>query len=130
MTNMLGILSALGLTGFFLLYLTSDIFHIVRMVMLIVWAAALALGFLQARAQMAPWWQGVAAVFFEMALAFLVRAAVNLTMQRYLGWLEQQFPGLLVYPMIDWFLRILAITLLVLAIVRPLVQFIRARGAS
>jgi hypothetical protein len=98
--------------------------------MLIVWAAALALGFLQARAQTIPGWQGVAAVFFEMALAFLVGAAVNLTMQRYLAWLEQQFPGMPVYPMIDLFLRILAITLLVLAIVRPLVQFFRARGAS
>jgi hypothetical protein len=65
-----------------------------------------------------------------MALAFLIGAGVNLTMQRYLGRLEQQFPGIPVYPMIDSFLQILAITLLVLAIVRPLVQFIRARGAS
>lgn len=129
-TTVLGVLSALGLTGFFLLYLTSDIFHIVRIAMVIIWAVALAVGSLQAGALKAPWWKGVAAVFFEMALAFLIGAAVNLTMQRYLGWLEQQFPGIPVYPMIDWFLRALALTLLVLAMIRPLVRLSRLRSLS
>ena len=129
-TVVLGVLSAVGLTGFFLLYLTSDIFHIVRIVMVILWAIALALGYLQARALAAPWWKGVTGLFFEMALAFLIGAAVNLTMQRYLGWLEQQFPGIPVYPMIDWFLRALALILLVLAIIRPLVRLFRLRSLS
>lgn len=122
-TLVAGALSALGLTGFCLLFLNSDIANMMLMVLAILWGLALLLGGLQAAALQVAWWKGVLGVFFEMAAAFLAGAAVNLTLQRYIPWLEQQFPGIDVYAVINGFLWTLVITLLVLAVVRSLVRW-------
>ena len=126
-TAIAGALSAVGLTSSFVLLLSSDIANMIRIVLIILWLVALGLGYLQARSLPAPWWKGIAAVFLEGGLAFLLGAAVNLTLQRYIGWLDQQFPGIDVYAIIDAFLRALLITFLVLAVVRPLVRLYRPR---
>ena len=121
LTVILGALSALGLTWFCLLFLNSDIARQMLIVLAILWGLALGIGSLQARSLPAPWWKGVLAVFFEMVLAFVTGAAVNLTLQRYISWLEQSFPGIDVYAIINAFLWTLIVTLLVLAVVRLLV---------
>ena len=74
----LGVISALGLTGFFLLFLNSDIANMVLGAMAVLYAIVFALGYIQARWLRLPWWKGVAALFFETALAFATGAAVNL----------------------------------------------------
>jgi hypothetical protein len=130
LTLIAGALSALGLTGFCLLFLTSDIRNMMLVVLVVLWVAALLLGGLQALTLRIPWWKGAAGVFFEMALAFLAGAAVNLTLQRYISWFNEQFPRMDVYALINSFLWTLIITLLVLAIVRPLAIFYRRPGNS
>jgi hypothetical protein len=120
LTVIAGALSALGLTSFFLLYLTSDIAGVVLIVMIVLWAMVLGIGSLQARALHIPWWKGVLALFFEVGLAFLAGAAVNLSLQKYISWLDQHFPGIDVYALINSFLWGLTIPLLVLAVIRPL----------
>ncbi|HSK66400.1 MAG TPA: hypothetical protein VK888_05690 [Anaerolineales bacterium] len=127
LTVVAGVLSALGLTGFFLLFLNSDIANMMLIVLVIFWAVALALGYLQARLLAIPWWKGVMGVFFEMAVAFLIGAAVNLTLQRYIEWFNEQFPGMDVYAVINSFLWVMIITLLVLAVLRPLFLLNKAR---
>lgn len=62
---------AIALTGFCLLFLTSDIRSAMLVVLGIFWAVALLLGLLHAHALQEPWWRGIAGVFFGMALAFL-----------------------------------------------------------
>lgn len=126
-TVIAGALSALGLTGFFLLFLNSDIANIVLWAMAILYAVVLAIGFLQARSLEIAWWKGVLALFFETALAFLVGAAVNLTLQRYIGWFNDRFPGTDVYALINAFLWTMIITLLVLAVIRPLMPVRKMR---
>ena len=118
-TLVAGVISAAGLTGFFLLFLNSDIRNFVLTAMLILYAVLISLGLLQARALDIPWWKGVAAVFFEAALAFVSGAAVNLTLQRYIPWFAQHFPGLDVYAVINACLWTMIITLLALAVLRP-----------
>jgi hypothetical protein len=130
LTVVAGALSALGLTGFFLLYLTSDIANLMITVLIILWVIMLALGFLQAASLRILWWQGVLAVFFEMALAFLTGAAVNLTLQKYIPWFDQHFPGVDVYAVINAFLWGLAIPLLILAVIRPLIRWNIFRAGS
>ena len=93
----------------------------IRIVLAIFWGMALLLGVLQARALEIPWWRGTLGVFFEMALAFLTGAAVNLTLQNYIEWFNENFPGVDVYALINSFLWTMIITLLVLAVVRPLI---------
>lgn len=122
LTVIAGVLSALGLTGFCLLFLNSDIANMMLIVLVIFWAIALILGYLQARSLAIPWWKGMLAVFFEMGLTFLAGAAVNLTLQNYIPWLEQRFPGIDVYVVINSFLWSMIVTLLVLAVVRPLIR--------
>ena len=123
-----GVLGALGLTGFCLLFLNSDIANMVLTALVILWIVALLLGILQASARKIPWWRGALEVFFEMALAFLAGAAVNLGLQSLIGWFNQNFPGVDVYAVINAFLWTMIITLLVLAIVRPLLMLQRARN--
>jgi hypothetical protein len=118
----LGVVSAVGLTGFFLLFLNSDIANMVLGAMAILYALVFAIGVLQARWLRAPGWKGVAALFFETALAFLTGAAVNLTMQRYIPWFNENFPGIDVYALINAFLWTMIIALLLLAVVRPLIR--------
>jgi hypothetical protein len=127
LTTILGILGAVGLTWFCLLFFNSDIANMVRIVLVIFWALALLLGALQALALQTPWWRGVLGVFFEMGLTFLLGAVVNLTLQRYIEWLNERFPGVDVYAVINAFLWTMIITLLVLAVVRPLVLLRQAR---
>lgn len=120
LTTALGILGALGLTGFCLLFLNSDIAVQILIVLRIVWITALVLGSLQAYALGSAWWKGISAVFFEMALAFLIGSAVNLALQRAIPWWDDRFPGIDVYAVINAFLWSLIVSLLVLAVVRPL----------
>jgi hypothetical protein len=126
LTVVAGMLSAVGLTGFCLLFLNSDIRNMMLIVLMIFWAVALGIGLFQARSLAIPWWKGTLSVFFEMALSFLIGAAVNLTLQRYIPWLEQQFPGIDVYAIINSFLWSMIIILLVLAVVRPLLRWNKA----
>ena len=128
LTLALGALGALGLTGFCLLFLNSDIRNIMLMVLGILWAVALLLGALQASAWNAPWWKGVLGVFFEMALAFLAGAAVNLGLQSLIEWFDQNFPGTDVYAVINSFLWVLILALLALAVLRPLLLPGKVRG--
>ncbi|HSL43108.1 MAG TPA: hypothetical protein VK897_06730 [Anaerolineales bacterium] len=122
-TVVAGALSALGLTGFCLLFLNSDIRNMMLIVLVIFWTVALLIGGLQSMSLQISWWKGVLSVFFEMGIAFLAGAAVNLTLQRYISWLDEQFPGIDVYAIINAFLRVLVITLLVLAVARPLIRW-------
>ncbi len=122
-----GVLGALGLTGFCLLFLDSDIANMVLAALVILWIVALLLGILQAFARKIPWWRGALEVFFEMALAFLAGAAVNLGLQSLIGWFHQNFPGVDVYAVINAFLWTMIVALLVLAVVRPLLMLQRAR---
>ena len=122
-----GVLGALGLTGFCLLFLDSDIANMVLAALVILWIVALLLGILQAFARKIPWWRGALEVFFEMALAFLAGAAVNLGLQSLIEWFNQNFPGVDVYAVINAFLWTMTITLLVLAVVRPLLLLQRIR---
>ena len=115
-----GVLGALVLTGFCLLFLNSDIANMVLTALLILWILALLLGTLQAFALMIPWWRGVLGVFFEMALAFLAGAAVNLGLQSLIEWFQRNFPGVDVYAVINSFLWSMIMILLVLGLVRPL----------
>ena len=126
-TLIAGALSALGLTGFCLLFLNSDIANMVLIALVILWIVALLLGVLQAFARKVAWWQGVLGVFFEMALAFLAGAAVNLGLQSLIEWFGQNFPSVDVYAVINAFLWIMIVVLLVLAIIRPLLMLQRAR---
>ena len=123
----LGVISALGLTGFLLLFLNSDIRNMVLGAMAVLYALVFALGVLQARSLHVPWWKGVAALFLEAALAFLAGAAVNLTLQRYIAWFNENYPGIDVYALINAFLWTMISALLLLAVVRPLV---RGRGGQ
>lgn len=125
-----GALSALGLTGFFLLFLNSDIRNLVLTAMAILYAVVFAIGVLQARSLGIPWWKGILALFFETALTFLTGAAFNLTLQRYIQWLNEQFPGIDVYAVINAFLWTLISTLLLLAVLRPLVLPRQASGGK
>jgi hypothetical protein len=127
LTVVAGILSALGLTIFCLLFLNSDIASMMLIVLVIFWLVALALGYWQARSLAVAWWKGVMGVFFEMAVTFLIGAFVNLTLQRYIEWLNEQFPGMDVYAIINSFLWVMIITLLVLAVLRPLLLLKKAR---
>jgi hypothetical protein len=61
----------------------------------------------------------VLGVFFEMAATCLVSAAVNLTLQSYIPWFNDHFPGVDVYALINAFLWTMIIILLVLAVTRP-----------
>jgi hypothetical protein len=115
-----GALGALGLTGFCLLFLSSDIANMALTALAILWIVAILLGVLQAVALKIPWWRGVLGVFFEMALAFLAGAAVNLGLQNLIAWFRQNFPGVDVYAVINSFLWTMIIALLVLALARPL----------
>jgi hypothetical protein len=115
-----GALSTIGVTVFCLLFLNSDIARQVMIALGILWVIALGLGLLQASSLRLAWWKGVLGVFFEMGLAFLLGSAVNLTMQRYMPWFEERFPGVEVYALINAFLWTMIITLLLLAIIRPL----------
>lgn len=119
-TLIAGILGALGLTGFCLLFLNSDIASMVLIALAILWILALLFGGLQASGRKVPWWHGVLGIFFEMALAFLAGAAVNLGLQSLIEWFNQNFPGVDVYAVINAFLWTMISTLLVLAILRPL----------
>jgi hypothetical protein len=121
-TLILGALGALGLTGFCLLFLNSDIRNMMLIVLGILWGVALLLGALQAPAWNAPWWKGVLGMFFEMALAFFVGAAVNLGLQSLIKWFNQNFPGVDVYAVINAILSTMIITLLLLAVLRPLLR--------
>ena len=123
-----GVLGALGLTGFCLLFLNSDIANMVLIALIILWIVAILLGVLQAVALKIPWWRGVLGVFFEMALAFLAGAAVNLGLQSLIEWFRQNFPGVDVYAVINSFLWTMIVTLLVLALVRPLLLRRRAQA--
>jgi hypothetical protein len=120
-----GVISALGLTWFFLLFLNSDIANLVLRAMVILYALLFAAGCFQARALTIPWWKSVAALFFEAALAFIVGAAVNLTLQRYIPWFGENFPGVDVYAVINSFLWTMILSLLALAILRPLLKISR-----
>ena len=120
MTLTLGTIGALGLTGFCLLFLNSDIRNMMMIVLGIFWAVALLFGALQAPAWNAPWWKGVLGMFFEMGLTFLVGAAVNLGLQSLIEWFNQNFPGVDVYAVINSFLWVMLIALLMLAVLRPL----------
>jgi hypothetical protein len=122
LTVIAGVVSALGLTGFCLLFLNSDIRNMMMIVLVIFWAVAFLLGGLQAFALKIPWWRGVAGVFFEMGLAFLTGAGVNLTLQSYIEWINQQFPGVDVYAVINAFLWTMIISLLLLSVMRPLTK--------
>lgn len=126
---LLGVVSGLGLTGFCLLFLNSDIVNMIMVVLAGLWVLALLLGGLQASALRIALWKGMAGVFFEMALAFVTGAALNLTLQRYIPWLAQRFPGIDVYAVLNAFLWGLAIPLLVLAVLRPLLRLTTARAA-
>ena len=126
-TLALGGVGALGLTGFCLLFLNSDIRNLMLTVLGIFWAVALLLGILQAFALKTSWWKGMLGVFFEMALTFLVGAAVNLGLQSLIEWFNQNFPGVDVYAVINSFLWPMIIALLVLAVVRPLLLLKKAR---
>jgi hypothetical protein len=128
LTVIAGGLSAIGLIGFGLLFLNSDIVNMMMIVLVNFWAAALLLGGLQAFALKIAGWRGVAGVFLEMGLAVLTGAAVNLTLQKYIEWLDQQFPGLDVYAVINTFLWTMIITLLVLAVIRLLILLNTARS--
>jgi hypothetical protein len=128
LTVIAGALSALALTSFFLLYLTSDIAAPVLLAMIVLWAMVLGIGFLQARALLIPWWKAVMALFFEVALAFVAGAAVNLSLQKYISWFDQHFPGIDVYALINSFLWGLTIPLLVLAVIRPLLLLEKRRA--
>jgi hypothetical protein len=121
-----GVLGAIGLTGFCLLFLNSDIANMVLIGLVILWIVALLLGILQAFARKIPLWRGALDVFFEMALAFLTGAAVNLGLQSLIEWFNQNFPGVDVYAVINAFLWTMIIALLVLGIVRPLLMLQRA----
>jgi hypothetical protein len=125
-THVLGAISALALTGFCLLFLNSDIRNMMLVVLAIFWAVALLLGALQASAWNAPWWKGTLGVFVEMGLAFLAGAAVNLGLQRLIEWFNRNFPGVDVYAVINSFLWVMIITLLVLAVLRPLLLLRKA----
>jgi hypothetical protein len=57
-----------------------------------------------------------------MALVFVTGAALNLTLQKYIPWLQQRFPGIDVYATINAFLWTVTATLLLLAVIRPLVS--------
>jgi hypothetical protein len=126
-TLVLGAVGALGLTGFCLLFLNSDIRNMMLIVLLIFWVVALLLGALQAPAWNVPWWKAILGVFFEMALAFLAGAAVNLGLQSLIEWLNRNFPGVDVYAVINGFLWTMIITLLLLALLRPLILWQRVR---
>ena len=126
-TLVLGAVGALGLTGFCLLFLNSDIRNMMLIVLGIFWAVALLLGALQASVWNVPWWKGMLGVFFEMALAFLVGAAVNLGLQSLIEWFNRNFPGVDVYAVINSILWTMIITLLVLAVLRPLILWQRVR---
>ena len=119
-TVVAGALGALGLTGFCLLFLTSEIANMMLIVLAVFWGVALVIGYLQARSLAVPWWKGVLAVFFEMALAFLAGAAVNLTLQRFIPWFGEHYPGVDVYAVISTYLWVMVIALLVLAVIRPI----------
>ena len=127
LTVFAGILSALALTGFCLLFLNSDIKNMMLIVLMIFWGVALVIGVLQARPLAIPWWKGLFGTFFEMGLAFVAGAGVNLTLQKYIPWLEGRFPGIDVYATINTFLWSLIITLLVLAVLRPLILLRKVR---
>ena len=126
-TTIAGVVGAVGLTGFCLLFLDSDIAVQMLIVLRILWITALVLGSLQAYSLRIAWWKGIAAVFFEMALAFLAGAAVNLGLQQTIPWFSENFPGVDVYGVINGFLWSLVITLLLLAIGRPLLLLYQAR---
>jgi hypothetical protein len=123
-----GVLGALGLTGFCLLFLNSDIANMVLIALVILWIVAILLGVLQAFALKISWWRGVLDVFFEMALAFLAGAAVNLGLQSLIEWFRQNFPGVDVYAVINSFLWTMILVLLVLVLVRPLLLRRRAQA--
>jgi hypothetical protein len=123
----LGALGALGLTGFCLLFLNSDIAVQVLIVLRIFWITALVLGSLQAYALGIAWWKGILSIFLEMALAFLAGSAVNLGLQRAIPWWNDRFPGLDVYTIINAFLWSMIGALLALAILRPLLLLSRRR---
>ena len=121
-TLVLGAVGALGLTGFCLLFLNSDIRNMMLIVLGVFWAVALLLGALQASVWNVPWWKGMLGVFLEMALAFLAGAAVNLGLQSLIEWFDQNFPGVDVYAVINAFLWTMILTLLLLALLRPLLR--------
>jgi hypothetical protein len=125
-TLVLGAISALALTGFCLLFLNSDIRNMMLVVLAIFWAVALLLGAHQAPAWNVRWGLGMLGVFFEMALAFLAGAAVNLGLQSLIEWFDRNFPGVDVYAIINSFLWVMIITLLVLAVLRPLLLLRKA----
>jgi hypothetical protein len=126
-TLVLGAVGALGLTGFCLLFLNSDIRNMMLIVLGVFWAVALLLGALQASVWNVPWWKGMLGVFLEMALAFLAGAAVNLGLQSLIEWFDQNFPGVDVYAVINAFLWTMILTLLLLALLRPLILWQRVR---
>lgn len=119
-TIVLSVLGAVGLTWFCFLFFNSEIANMVRAVLVIFWVVALLLGMLQALALKIPWWRRVLGVFFEMGVAFVVGTAVNLTMQSYIKWFDHHFPTVDVYALINAFVWTMIITLLVLAVARPL----------
>lgn len=86
------------------------------------WAVALLLGALQAPAWNVRWGKAMLGVFFEMALAFLAGAAVNLGLQSLIEWFDQNFPGVDVYAVINSFLWAMIIVLLLLDVLRPLLR--------
>ena len=128
LTVILGAAAALLLTLFFLLFLTSDIASTMLGLLVVLLALVLLLGIFQSRFIPAPWWKGVLGLFFEVELTFIAGAGFNLTLQRYIPWLDQQFPAIDVYAVIDSFLRGLAIAFLLLAVIRPLLRWNRFRS--
>lgn len=128
----LGIACAAGLTFFSALFMgpyTGEIAGVVLIGLIFLWVFAGFAGALQAISLRVPWWQGLFGFFFEAGLAFLVAAGVNLGLQaisEQLGF-DNQFPETSVYFFIDRFLLAFTATLLLLAVLRPLLRLYWSR---
>jgi hypothetical protein len=126
--------SALFLSTFFL-YPDSgaDGAYVIRYLFTLIWGFvilfAVLIGTLQARSLPAPWWQGVLSACFEAGLGFLAVVAANYTLQLFAVPVERLFQepyGL----SLNRFIRFFAVTLLALAVIRPIVRLYIRPGSS
>ncbi len=127
----LGAVAAIGVTSLGVIYLwpyPADIADYVLNGLIVIWLFSLLVGSLQARSLSKPWWKGVMSVFYELGLALLTAAGVNLTLQNFGGQFNQTFPDIPVSAFLDRFLWSLTISLAVLAVLRPLVRRRRWRA--
>jgi hypothetical protein len=106
----------------------ADGAYVVQAMFTFIWAFVLVFGLvigtLQARSLEAPWWKGVLGACFEAGLAFLVVVAANYTLQ----WFAPQFERLFLETtgaFLDRFIKSLALSLVALAVVRPVVRLNR-----